>query len=460
MKNLILLATLLALCSGARTQQTFYDPEDIQVIEIFFSQPNWDYMLDTAKMGEDSYIIADMVRINGIEFPYPGVKYKGNSSYDSSYRKNPLHIELDHVQSQSYQGIKDIKLSYAYADPSVVREVLAYQILKHYLISPMSNFAKVFINNRYMGVYTNTESIGKTFCNNNFGISNQTFYKRNPINLPTPVTKSNFRYLSANSSAYYPLYELKSASGWNELVNLYNVLSYQLAQAPGAMDMDRAAWMLTFNNALVSLDSYSGVFAQNHYIYKDATGRFSPIVWDLNMAFGGFPFAGSGASSMGALNITQMQQMSPALHANDVYWPLICTVMNTDSLRRIYFAHLRTIMKDFFVSGAYMTMAQDWQNIVADAALADTNKFFFQRTVSQRPDAGLSHCQIHRARHCQPDAGTHGLPELACRIFTSASADQRGRGGHRKSANRVNRHHQGNREWSNKSISCVQASEL
>ncbi len=376
MKNLILLETLLALCSGARTQQTFYDPEDVQVIEIFFSQPNWDYMLDTAKKGADSYIIADMVRINGIEFPYPGVKYKGNSSYDSSYRKNPLHIELDHVQSQSYQGIKDIKLSNAYADPSMVSQVRAYQILKHCLISPTANFAKVFINNRYMGVYTNTESIGKTFCNNNFGISNQTFYKRNPINLPTPVTKSNFRYLSANSSAYYPLYELKSASGWNELVNLYNVLSYQPAQAPGAMDMDRAAWMLTFNNALVSLDSYSGVFAQNHYIYKDATGRFSPIVWYLNMAFGGFPFAGSVASSMGALNITQMQQMSPALHANDVYWPLIRTVMSTDSLRRIYFAHLSTIMKDFFVSGAYMTMAQDWQNIVADAALADTNKFF------------------------------------------------------------------------------------
>ena len=27
----------------------------------------------------------------------PGVKYKGNSSFDSTYIKNPLHIELDHT---------------------------------------------------------------------------------------------------------------------------------------------------------------------------------------------------------------------------------------------------------------------------------------------------------------------------------------------------------------------------
>lgn len=376
MKRLAVLLGLFCIASFSKGQQTFYDPEDIQLIEIFFAQPNWDYMLDTAKMGADSYIIAQKVRINGTEFPNPGVKYKGNSSYDSTYRKNPLHIELDHVQNQSYQGIKDIKLSNCYADPSMIREALAYQILNNYMISPRANFAKVYINGRYMGVYTNTESIGKSFCNNNFGISNQTFFKCNPINLPSPLTKSNLRYLSADSTAYFPMYELKSDKGWNELVSLCNVLTNQPSQVAELMDMDRAAWMLAFNNVLVNLDSYSGVFAQNHYIYKDASGRFSPIVWDLNMAFGGFPFAGSGASSMGALSVSQMQQMPPTLHATDTYWPLIRTMMNNDSLRRIYYAHMRTIVKDFFLNSAYLTLAQDWQNTVAEAALADTNKFF------------------------------------------------------------------------------------
>src|SRR5678815_4800594 len=94
------------------------------------------------------------------------------------------------------------------------------------------------------------------------------------------------------------------------------------------MDMDRVIWMLAFNNVLVNLDSYSGVFCQNHYLYKDSYGYFNPIIWDLNMCFGGFPFAGSGATSFNLLLITGEQQMSPLLHAGDTYWPLINAVLN------------------------------------------------------------------------------------------------------------------------------------
>ncbi|MDP2423565.1 MAG: CotH kinase family protein [Bacteroidales bacterium] len=374
---IVLIACLVFAPNRTTAQTTLYDLGAIQKIEVYFSQPNWDYQLDTAKHGADGYIIADWVKINGTHFNTVGVKYKGSSSYDSTYRKNPLHIELDNVIAQSYQGIKDIKLSNCYADPSMIREVLSYYVLGHYMIGPRANFAQVYINNNYIGLYSNTESIGKSFCSQNFNVSDKTFIKCNPIVLPSPVTKSNLRFIpGADSTAYFNLYEIKSDFGWNELVGLCDVVTNTPSEILNVMNMDRVLWMLAFNSVLVNLDSYTGVFAQNYYIYKDATNRFNPIVWDLNMSFGGFPFVGSSNTSMGSLTIANMQQLTPTIHATDQYWPLIKTVMGNQLFRKQYFAHLRTITNEMFTNSAYLPVAQQLQQLIDTAVQSDMNKFY------------------------------------------------------------------------------------
>lgn len=119
--------------SGARAQTTFFDVQTVQKIEVFFHQSNWDYMLDTAKLNSGGYLKADSVRINGTRFADVGVKYKGNSSYDSSFSKNPFTIKLDKYVSQNYQGVKSIKLANCYDDPSMIREVLSYKMLANYM---------------------------------------------------------------------------------------------------------------------------------------------------------------------------------------------------------------------------------------------------------------------------------------------------------------------------------------
>src|SRR5690242_17521618 len=167
-------------------------------------------MMDTAKYGAEDYIMADSVRVNGTLFQNVGVKYKGNSSYDSTYIKNPLHIELDAYVNQSYQGFTDIKLGNGYGDPSMIREVLSYEILKNYMDCPRANFAQLYINGNYVGLYSSAESINKEFCSQHFYSSQNTFIKCNPTIIPGPTTKSNLRYLSADSSMYSVRYEVKS----------------------------------------------------------------------------------------------------------------------------------------------------------------------------------------------------------------------------------------------------------
>lgn len=377
-RNALLLVVGFAFYNpNAFAQASLYDLNTIQKIEIFFSQPNWDYMMDTAKHGADGYIHADWVKVNGVHFDTVGVKYKGSSSYDSTRLKNPLHIELDHFKSQSYQGVKDIKLSNGYADPSMIREVLSYHVLGHYMIASKSNFAQVYINDSYIGLYTNTENVGKSFCSKNFNISGNTFIKCNPASNPGPMVKSNLKYISgADSTAYFGFYEMKSGFGWNELMDLCNTVTNDQSSIESKMNMDRVLWMLAFNSLLVNLDSYTGVFAQNYYLYKDVNQRFNPIVWDLNMSFGGFPFIGSGNTVMGGLTIAQMKQLTPTAHATDPYWPLINIVMNNPVYRKKYFAHLRTMASEMFASSYYLAIAENLRQLIDTAVQSDANKFF------------------------------------------------------------------------------------
>jgi len=371
----LIMAGLIMFSMNMNAQETFYDISTIQQIEISFSQSNWDFIMDTAKAGSGSYLMAEWVKINGVQYDSAGVKYKGSSSYDPDFAKNPMHISLDEFKNQSYQGITSIKLANFYGDPSMIREPLAYSILSNYMDCPRSNFAMLTVNGSYLGLYSNDESVNKKFCSTHFYSSGNTFIKGSPV-LPGPYSKSNLKYISADSSDYFGKYELESDFGWNDLTELCNVVTNEPSGLSTTLDIDRALWMLAFNNVLVNLDSYSGWFAQNHYLYKDKTGHYNPVIWDLNMAFGGFPFAGTQNGGSAALNVEEMKEMTPLLHDNHSDWPLIFTILSNPQWKRMYIAHMRTIINENFANGEYFGTASNMIVMISNSVMLDQNKFF------------------------------------------------------------------------------------
>ncbi|MBK6369130.1 MAG: CotH kinase family protein [Flavobacteriales bacterium] len=184
----VLTAILAFFLISHSNGQSLYDHGTIQSINILFSQTNWDYMLDTAKAGSEGYLMADSVYINGFGYDSVGVKYKGNSSYNASQVKNPWHIELDTYKDQDYQGYKDIKLANVAFDPSFVREAVGYKILGNYMDCPKANYANVSVNGNLIGLYTNTESIGKAFVNDRFGSKTNAFFSCSPPDGAGPQT--------------------------------------------------------------------------------------------------------------------------------------------------------------------------------------------------------------------------------------------------------------------------------
>jgi spore coat protein CotH len=370
MKKICFFSLMLTLSFLNSKGQSFYDINTIQQIEIFFPFSNWDQKLDSAAATE-SYIIADSVRVNGISYDSVGVKYKGNSTYSATYKKNPFHIELDYIKgNQDYQGYTDIKLGNAWSDPSFLREPLGFYILQHYMDCPQSNFTKVFINGVSRGIYNNSETVNKDFVSSHYFVSGKPFFKCNKPNFQAQGNP-NLVPSGYDSVGYYAQrYEMKSDYGWTRFITMMYALKNDSATVDTILDVDRALWMHAFNNVNVNLDSYTGGFIQNYYMSEDNNGRFNPTVWDLNMCFGSFTTLSS------TLTFSQMQQMSPMAQSTSTSRPLISKIIQQSRYKKQYIAHMRTMLDEMITSNNYYTTGQQLQNLISSEINADSVKFY------------------------------------------------------------------------------------
>ena len=368
MKGIIatLIAVFLAINLNA---QSLYDTDNITTIEIYFSNNNWNQLM-IDNYDTEQYLLADSVVINGSMKDSVGVKYKGNSTFSENNAKNPLNISIDYIQqNQDYQGYQTLKLSSGQKDPSFLREVLSYEIARKYMQASLSNYAKVSINGSFHGMYSSSESVNSDFQRNYlYSDKDNTRIKCNPVNVFNGG--SSLEYLGADSASYYDFYELKSDAGWQDLIDLTYSIQNAANTIENTLDIDRAIWMSAFNNVLVNLDSYSGPFRQNYYIVKDDNGRMNTVVWDFNECIGGFTMVNQGPGGGGT---TDLEQLDPMLREGDSDWPLLNLIFNNPIYRRMYVAHMRTILNENFTNGWYAERGLELQNLVKSDVQNDPN---------------------------------------------------------------------------------------
>lgn len=362
-------------------QSDFYDIDHVPEIRLYFSQSNWDEVLDSLYLlGEDYRLGADCT-IDGISYKKVGVRYKGFSSYSSSRNKNPLNIDLDFVfNEQSHQGFYKIKLSNVIQDPSFVREALSYEIAQKYMPASRANYANVYINEMLVGLYTNVEAVDVKFLQEHFGSSGSTFIKCNPETISLNGENANLSNTLGNNIAdYQSLYNMKSSGSndWNNLYEFIDVLNEDPNNVESVLNIDRTLWMHAFNYSLINFDSYVG-YAQNYYLFQDLNGQFNPILWDLNMSFASYRLT-DASDYWDGFSITEAKTIDPLQHLNSFSIhprPLIKNLIQTPMYERMYMAHLITIIEENFENGLFETRGNYFQSIIDASVQADTNKFY------------------------------------------------------------------------------------
>ncbi|MCB0585915.1 MAG: CotH kinase family protein, partial [Phaeodactylibacter sp.] len=388
-RYLSLLGALVILSPlfGQEENSGLFEVGKVKELRLFFKEKNWEQVLDSLKQsGSEDRLVGD-ASFEGEVYKGVGVRYKGNSSFfavsKSGSSKLPFNIDFNHtIKDQKLPGgVDKIKLSNIFRDPSFLREVLSYEIARRYMPASRANFVQLFVNDVYLGLYNSTESVEDEFLEHYFKDDDGILFKCDPVwgykeqpDCPEG-DKASLQYLGPDSICYQGLYEVKSDFGWQKLIELTKVLNEQPEKLDSIFNIDQALWMLAFNIVLVNLDSYTGRFCHNYYLYRDKEGVFHPIVWDMNLSFGGFRYDGSKGSP---LTNEEMQTLSPFVHYKEKNEkrPLITNLLADGLYRKMYVAHIRTILNDYFIDSTYLRRAEEIQEMIAPFVENDSNKLY------------------------------------------------------------------------------------
>ncbi len=379
---------LLGLWTLSVSAQDLYDINNITTIEITFEESNWDAILDQYYAnGNGERLLADVV-VNGEMFDSVGVRFKGNVTFSPDNAKNPMNIKLDWIKNHDYDDYETIKLTSGQHDPSFLREVLSYDIARQYMVVPQANYAKVFVNGNYYGLFASTENIGSQFQKDNlYAKKGRPRVKcNNEDENGLFAGSSALNYLnSVDSVDYYTSYQMDSDTGWADLVELIDVLNNDPANIEDILDMDKAIWMLAFNNVLANMDSYTAR-RQNYYLILDNNRIFNSVPWDMNESFGAFEYDGLSNNPL-----DEVYDIPLLLHQNNNNYPLLRLILQDDRYRRMYVAHCKTILEENFVNDAYITRANQLQSLIYNDLDLDPNKFYsisdFTNNINQTVNA-------------------------------------------------------------------------
>jgi hypothetical protein len=373
MKHSLTLLLIISLCSLGNSQNDFYQVDNIQKIEINFKADNWKYLLDSLRFNGEELLTGD-IRVNGTSLTEVGVRYRDGRSFTPNGNRNGLYIDLG---SKDYQNHHIIDLSSALRDPSLVREVLASEIARTYFNAPSANFAQVTINGVPYGLFVNVEAVEEGYLKNRFGDASGAL--ASPTEEPQTIVAEGCNRNVFGSLQYEKPYTCVEAN-WEALqgnLGLVQELSSSLIHSPAKvsslLDVDATLWMLAFNNVLVNLNSYTGQYASNYYLYQLPGGKITPILGELNLAFGSYKNDGINSSDLGT---SELLTLSPNLHKGNEQRPLISALLADELNHKQYLAHFRTILVEWVMSGKLENRAKALQAMISEARRNDPGQYY------------------------------------------------------------------------------------
>ncbi|MEY3422040.1 MAG: hypothetical protein RIR48_2340 [Bacteroidota bacterium] len=364
------------LIAGNQDSGGIYDESNVKEIRLYFSQS--DYWAKLTQNYNSNIDIPCRLKYNGVDYDSVGISFKGQTSYFSNNTpKKSFNISMDAFKgNQKLEGYKTLNLNNSFQDPSFMREVLYYRLIRTHSQSAKANFVRVYINDEDWGIYLNVQQLNKDFL--------EEWYESNDginIRADRPDGTSTgpggpggqwgdgtagFNYLGTDTSQYKKYYTLKSSdtpNPWQELVKACNILNNSgtnlETEAPKVLDIDKILWHLASEIAFTDDDSYVFKGKMDYYLYMDAeTKRWTSYDYDANSTF----------------STQKITQWSPFYNEIKVNYPLLNKLLAVPAFRQRYLAHMRTIISELMDESKVNSIIDSYANLIRSAVIADTKK--------------------------------------------------------------------------------------
>lgn len=225
-----------------------------------------------------------------------GFRLRGNTSRYADKKSFKISFN-EFVAGQGYEGAKKINLNGQHNDPTLIREKLFYDTWNRLgMPERRSTFVKVYLNNRYYGLYTLLEEIDKAWLQRNLNDDEGNLYKC--------TYPADLAYIDGNQQSYKSLmngtatggrvYELQTneaVDDYTSLLQLITTLNMPAnaqfeQQIQQILDVEGYMKALALDVASGNWDNYA-YNKNNYFLYHNLSlNKFQFITYDTDNTFG------------------------------------------------------------------------------------------------------------------------------------------------------------------------------
>lgn len=375
MKLKVHLLTLLALLLQSlmiTAQQSLFDQHRVNTVYITIPSDSLEKIFSIPE--SDHYFNAVFVYTNGESYDTVenvGFRLRGNTSRYA--QKKSFKISFNEFEpGRTYQDIKKLNLNGQHNDPSMIREKLFYDIWNSCgMPERRCSFVKLFINDRYYGLYTNIEEfdkkwLGRVFTNNGGNLYKCTY----PADLVylgnNPTEYIQLLNGTVTGGRVYDLQTNEDEDDYSGLVQLISTLNLKdddefKMQIDQILDVNATLKAFALDVVTGNWDNYM-YNKNNFYLYQNPEdGKFTFITYDTDNTFG-IDWIGRDWATRNCNDWVN--------HGEDR--PLADRLFSIPEFMNLYTAYLDTITRYYCNEQMIFPHIDSLLNMITEAGIADT----------------------------------------------------------------------------------------
>ena len=376
-----------------------FPDDEVKRLDIVITEDRWDSMLadmtsnygafggsggrpggGLTELDENPIFVPAEVFYKGKEWYRVGVRFKGNSSLQSSWKSGIMKLsfkldfdefedEYPQIKNQRFYGFKKLSLKNNYSDVSMLREKVAADIFKNAgLAMSHTSFCAVYVDHgegpKYFGLYTLVEEVDDTVIDTQFSSDDGNLYK--------PDGDAATFALGTYDTSEYEKKTNEDEADFSDVQSLLNIIN------DGTRTTDPAAWRtsleavfdtdvflkyLAVNTVIQNWDTY-GRMTHNYYLYNNPnTNKLTWIAWDNNEALQTGKRGGSHALNFSGLSSSQ--------------WPIIGNMYADAVYKAKYDTYVQEVIDGAFNETTMQSLYTTYGALIEQYATSEVSGYTF-----------------------------------------------------------------------------------
>ncbi len=380
-----------------------FEDNTVKRLDFVITKARWQSMLDnmTTTYGafgaggggpglietdEDPIFVPGEVFYNGKQWYRVGLRFKGNSSLQSSWQNGILKLsfkmdfdefedDYPQIDNQRFYGFKKFSLKNNYDDASMIREKVATDVFRNAgLVASNTAFYTLYVDHGdgpvYFGVYTLVEEVDGSVLDTQFSDDDGNLYKPDG----DAASFANGTY----DEDEYVKKTNEDEADFTDVESLLNILH------DGTRNSDAATWRtnldavldtdvflkyLAVNTVVQNWDTY-GRMTHNYYLYNDSdTNKLTWIPWDNNESLQTGKRGGSLPLDFSGLNASE--------------WPLIGYLYQDDVYKDKYDGYVQEVIDGAFNEATIQSLYTSYAGLLEPYATAEISGYTFLNNSSE-----------------------------------------------------------------------------